>query len=50
MMKEALHNGVIIDWFLFRPATFRLAPPLTMTMQEIDQACSRLMKSLDTLL
>lgn len=42
-----LENGVIIDWFLFQEATFRLAPPLTITFPELSDACSRIRLSLD---
>lgn len=41
-MKYAIEEGVIIDWYLFTPATFRIAPPLTITPDEIDEACIRL--------
>jgi len=30
-----ISNGIIIDWFLFKPDTFRIAPPLTITNDEI---------------
>jgi acetylornithine/succinyldiaminopimelate/putrescine aminotransferase len=38
LTNAALKNGVI---------TFRIAPPLTITHEEIEDACNRLMKSLD---
>ena len=47
LTRAALNNGLIIDWYLFHPMTFRIAPPLTITDEEIDIACSRMMKSLD---
>ncbi len=47
-MEATLKNGVIIDWYLFQPATFRIAPPLTITADEIDEACSRLTEALDS--
>jgi acetylornithine/succinyldiaminopimelate/putrescine aminotransferase len=46
-MEEALKQGLIIDWYLFKPATFRIAPPLTITDDEIDQACIKLLRALD---
>lgn len=46
-MKAALKNGFIVDWYLFQPATFRIAPPLTITDSEINEACIRLVKSLN---
>jgi acetylornithine/succinyldiaminopimelate/putrescine aminotransferase len=42
LTDACLRNGLIIDWFLFHPATFRIAPPLTITNQEIDKACEKL--------
>jgi 4-aminobutyrate aminotransferase-like enzyme len=44
LTEACLHNGLIIDWFLFQPATFRIAPPLTITYQEIEKACEKLEK------
>ena len=46
LTESCLRNGLIIDWFLFHPATFRIAPPLTITNQEINKACDRLEKAL----
>lgn len=43
---ETLHEGIIIDWFLFRSA-FRIAPPLTISEEEITEACDRLIHALD---
>ena len=45
--RSMLANGVIIDWYLFKPGTFRIAPPLTITNDEIDLCCERVMKSLN---
>ncbi len=47
-MEAALLQGIIIDWYLFQPATFRIAPPLTITADEIEEACSRLTEALDS--
>jgi acetylornithine/succinyldiaminopimelate/putrescine aminotransferase len=47
MMESALQQGVVIDWYMFKPATFRIAPPLTITAKEIGEACDRLRKALD---
>ena len=47
-MQAALNQGLIIDWYLFKPATFRIAPPLTITFEEIDLACEKLLASLDS--
>jgi len=45
--KASLDQGIIIDWYMFRPATFRIAPPLTITLQEIGTACEKLIKALE---
>jgi len=47
LMKAALNHGLIIDWYLFKPATFRVAPPLTITIDEIELACSKLIAALE---
>jgi len=47
--RAALDQGLVIDWFLFKPATFRIAPPLTITDDEAREACRRLKAALDTL-
>ena len=49
LVREALEGGVVVDWFLFRPGAFRVAPPLVITENEIKQACSILLRALDTL-
>ncbi len=49
LMKAAIDQGVIIDWYLFRPATFRIAPPLTITVEEIKLACARLLQALEAI-
>lgn len=45
----ALENGVIIDWFLFNSSTFRIAPPLTISDDEIKLACEKLNRILSRL-
>lgn len=34
-----IENGVITDWFLFNAHSMRIAPPLTITKEEIRKAC-----------
>lgn len=48
-MAASLQNGVIIDWYLFKPATFRIAPPLMITDPEIDEACDRVKRALEVI-
>jgi len=47
MMESALKHGLIIDWYLFKPATFRIAPPLTITDEEIELACDKIQSALN---
>jgi acetylornithine/succinyldiaminopimelate/putrescine aminotransferase len=42
-----LKNGIIIDWFLFHPCTFRIAPPLTITEEECRSSGDLVIKSLN---
>lgn len=35
-----LENGIITDWFLFNSKSMRIGPPLVITMEEIEEACS----------
>jgi acetylornithine/N-succinyldiaminopimelate aminotransferase len=46
LSEAAIAHGIIIDWFLFRPSTFRIAPPLTITESEIDESVSRLSRAM----
>jgi acetylornithine/N-succinyldiaminopimelate aminotransferase len=34
-----LKNGLFTDWFLFAPNCLRVAPPLTITGEEVKTAC-----------
>ena len=49
-MQAALEQGVIIDWYLFKPATFRIAPPLTITLPEIEQSVYKLIAALNSVI
>jgi len=41
-LKACIRQGVIVDYYLFREASFRLAPPLTISYAEIEEACGKL--------
>lgn len=43
---ECAKNGVIIDWYLHCETALRLAPPLTITHQEIKAACKIIRESI----
>ena len=39
--------GLIVDWFLFNNRSFRLAPPLVISEEEIREACAILQEAMD---
>jgi len=39
VILECLENGVVTDWFLFNDRSLRIAPPLTISEEEIRLAC-----------
>jgi acetylornithine/succinyldiaminopimelate/putrescine aminotransferase len=47
IVDEALCNGVICFWFLSHPNSFRIAPPLTISGDEIDLACDIILKAIE---
>jgi 4-aminobutyrate aminotransferase-like enzyme len=44
-VQKAPEFGLILDYFLFCDSAFRIAPPLTITADEVSLAC-RLIKDL----
>lgn len=49
VVNGCLHEGVLGFWFLSCPQAFRIAPPLSITVDEVDQACSTILHQLDHL-
>ncbi len=47
LMEIFKEEGIMSDWFLFCDTAFRISPPLTMTMEEIDDCCEIVLRSLD---
>jgi acetylornithine/succinyldiaminopimelate/putrescine aminotransferase len=45
-IRLAYENGIATDWFLFNGSSFRIAPPLIITNQQIEEACEILKKVL----
>ncbi|MBG8553798.1 aspartate aminotransferase family protein [Hymenobacter guriensis] len=43
--RALTHEGILTDWFLFCDNSLRLAPPLTITHEEIDEACTALLRA-----
>ncbi len=47
IVQYAKEHGVICYWFLSHPNSFRIAPPLTITEEEIRLACSVIFKAIE---
>lgn len=47
IIDKALEEGVLTDWFLFCDNSMRLAPPLTITEEEIRLACRRILTAIE---
>jgi acetylornithine/succinyldiaminopimelate/putrescine aminotransferase len=47
IVNIAKQNGLICYWFLSHPYSFRIAPPLTITDEEIRESCSIILKAID---
>lgn len=47
VISHAPEHGIILDYFLFCPGAFRIAPPLIISEDEISDVCNRLKALLD---
>jgi acetylornithine/succinyldiaminopimelate/putrescine aminotransferase len=47
IIDRAIQNGVLTDWFLFCDNSMRLAPPLTISLSEIYEACGIIIQSIN---
>jgi 4-aminobutyrate aminotransferase-like enzyme len=50
VVRKNLEKGLISYWFLSTDYAFRIAPPLTISYEEIDKACDIIMESMDEVL
>ena len=46
-ISKAFENGLVIDQFLFSVDSFRIAPPLIINEEEVDQSIGRILLTLD---
>ncbi len=46
IIDHCIENGVITDWFLFNAHSMRIAPPLTITTDQITEACEVILKGI----
>jgi len=49
IVREGISRGVICFWFLSTPTSFRIAPPLTISNDEIKESCQLLLDAINTL-
>lgn len=47
IIDKAIELGVITDWFLFCDNAMRIAPPLTITNEEITNACKIILQAIE---
>ncbi len=47
VVDEAIKQGVLIDYFLFNPRSFRIAPPLLLEEHHIQEGTDKLLRVLD---
>ena len=47
VIKKCIEGGLITDWFLFSDKSLRIAPPLTITEEEIKFACEIILQALN---
>ncbi len=47
VINDCVENGLVVDWFLFAPNCMRIAPPLTISEDEINNACNILLQSIE---
>jgi acetylornithine/N-succinyldiaminopimelate aminotransferase len=45
--RALAHESILTDWFLFCDNSLRIAPPLTITNEEIDEALVGLLRAID---
>lgn len=48
-LKKCLVKGIFSDWFLFADNCIRIAPPLTITLDEIEKVCIEIVEILNEL-
>lgn len=47
IIHQLLDDGILTDWFLFFDNSMRIAPPLTITSEEIKMACNKILQAID---
>jgi acetylornithine/succinyldiaminopimelate/putrescine aminotransferase len=47
VIDGCLRDGLLTDWFLFASACLRIAPPLTITLEQIEEICGILLANVE---
>jgi acetylornithine/succinyldiaminopimelate/putrescine aminotransferase len=47
VIDRCIAHGLVTDWFLFAPHCLRISPPLTISENEIHQACAIILQSIE---
>jgi acetylornithine/N-succinyldiaminopimelate aminotransferase len=47
VIKKCLTKGLITDWFLFRDTALRIAPPLIISEDQINEACQIILEAME---
>ena len=50
IITQCIANGIITDWFLFAPDKMRIAPPLIISLEELEHACDVILQSINEVL
>ena len=46
IIDACIAGGLLTDWFLFAPQCMRIAPPLTISKEEIEKACTIILSAI----
>jgi acetylornithine/succinyldiaminopimelate/putrescine aminotransferase len=46
IIDACIAKGALTDWFLFAPECLRIAPPLTITAEQIRSACDIILEAI----
>ena len=47
IVEYSREHGVICYWFLSHPNSLRIAPPLTISIEEIKEACGVMLEAIE---
>ena len=50
VINQCIQSGLITDWFLFNDGALRIAPPLTISQEEIQKACAIILQAIHSTL